>query len=1296
MYKNCFPFFFFDIFLDQNRPLFLCVSLVLPDTNNSIIIIIVIMEEEEEEDHEEVKKAFGDFAERLDDDNRLEALRGLERKMMISDDFVDDGDTKNVGCIIENVERHLERRLKEDFEDDDDEFNHHPKKGGKRSKSARIYATVVAMARRRPRLERAAEEAYERTVVHPTRMFSSSCQSRPNVSSGRRLYLERILFALDACGKIDAEEKSRRHLVSSSSNNNNNNVETTTKEKGVVSSTTNEVVKFCIEKLYIEEGDKDDNTKDANREVYVAAVACLSSLAKHESNDGTFTIEDVQSLLRYVEKGTSVGDSQGTLACGGSLRVLAYLMPKLLENKRRKYGLGAVAEGDAGKDKDAATGANNETTTTTTTNNNNNNNNNNEGTIANFLGQRRRTGVEEMELKMYSKTTEEDGMNSGKLDVFDHVDFNAVTALVGKKTLQSGHHVPAWIKSAGCEYLAHNARKKDDFVLLAKACTDKRHWSVRLAALKAFAKLGFHSRPYYTQLILFNAQDRICEIREQLCETLKKSWQGKQCEPKPDGSDDLKLFQTAECVGELMRDPDAGVRAKAIECIGYVRGAANTRRTEMARMLHDDTDETVREMAADSLARLGFLNVNTGEITADGNYRTAKFISNKRLFLRLIAAEQAAIIQELGGAVGHAVGVVGGSSGGVGGSGGGGGGGGGAAAARGGGGANDDEKHGGNVNASSSMGVNKILTDKSKIIKLEKMKNIKVKEGDTIRVFWPDDQEWYEAKVVQAQDHKKSGKKTTKICYVEDGVEEEIDIRNEKVELRYKPHKKGCKTQWVPCGNQESERAREERRKQFAMQKALREAERLAEIEIRREQQEMEKKEKEKQKEREKEEEEKMKMLAAANVAGNVKLTNQLKPSATAPKTGAGTTGKSRNGFWKTITFSSNIATNDSNDVSEKKEKEATNNADEERDAAKQPSITPEEEYAKKFKEYAQSGNTEEKKVEEKKVTLLNDDDIKLLRGLVKQKIKVYWPLDKIWYVADVLHFDEQTNKLKILYVEDQLEEEIELWTERSQQYIPPTDLSHRGLHGIKPLRVPVEIVGVEGFLEVGARRNEEYIVFKPPSSLVKKRKSLDTNEDGNNDASSKRTKWHAMKGSDFERKFNKSLDKNTQRRWRKNVLYNPRGWQDCKESNLTSKNLRRVYGNEKMPLVKWLIKQGDQWGGVVIGKTLEVDLNCIRGSQFVFKNGYAIVEEGDEEEAKSDWLLCKITDYNVQSGEHLVCPIDENGIIAGDAVWMVLASQRTKPNEETKKSSDEDVTMETCTNSGALDAEKADEEKRG
>ena len=151
---------------------------------------------------------------------------------------------------------------------------------------------------------------------------------------------------------------------------------------------TNEVVKFCIGKLYIVEDSGGPArkylyssrrlSKDMNRELYTASVACLSSLAKKKKqkkkkknnttttttknetdkkkngglengddvdndldDDGTsfFTIEDIQSLLRYVEKGTSVGDSQGTLACGGSLRVLTFLMPKLLEQKRRKYGL---------------------------------------------------------------------------------------------------------------------------------------------------------------------------------------------------------------------------------------------------------------------------------------------------------------------------------------------------------------------------------------------------------------------------------------------------------------------------------------------------------------------------------------------------------------------------------------------------------------------------------------------------------------------------------------------------------------------------------------------------------------------------------------------------------------------------------------------------------------------------------------------------------------------------------------------------------------------------------------------
>ena len=58
-----------------------------------------------------------------------------------------------------------------------------------------------------------------------------------------------------------------------------------------------------------------------------------------------------------------------------------------------------------------------------------------------------------------------------------------------------------------------------------------------------------------------------------------------------------------------------------------------------------------------------------------------------------------------------------------------------------------------------------------------KLKNIKVKEGDTIQCFGQTIRSGTK-QVVQAEDYK-SGK-TTKICYSEDGVEEEIDIRNEE------------------------------------------------------------------------------------------------------------------------------------------------------------------------------------------------------------------------------------------------------------------------------------------------------------------------------------------------------------------------------------------------------------------------------------------------------------------------------------------------------------------------------------
>ena len=256
---------------------------------------------------------------------------------------------------------------------------------------------------------------YEQMCVHPIREWMRILlDDESNTSNfSKEQLLKRVLFALDACGKINVFFEEEEEDLDEKEN-----------EEGVLfGKLTNEVVKFCIGKLYIVEdsggpGATNDakTTKDMNRELYTASVACLSSLAKKKKqkkkknnttttknetdkkkngglengddvdndldDDGTsfFTIEDIQSLLRYVEKGTSVGDSQGTLACGGSLRVLTFLMPKLLEQKRRKYGLlvgGGGSGGGVGVGAEKADG--------------NAGGDNNDIVVANFVGQGRRT-----------------------------------------------------------------------------------------------------------------------------------------------------------------------------------------------------------------------------------------------------------------------------------------------------------------------------------------------------------------------------------------------------------------------------------------------------------------------------------------------------------------------------------------------------------------------------------------------------------------------------------------------------------------------------------------------------------------------------------------------------------------------------------------------------------------------------------------------------------------------------------------------------------------------------------------
>ena len=120
---------------------------------------------------------------------------------------------------------------------------------------------------------------YEQMCVHPIREWMRILlDDESNTSNfSKEQLLKRVLFALDACGKINVffEEDEE-------------DLDEKEEEEGVLfGKLTNEVVKFCIGKLYIVEdsggpGATNDakTTKDMNRELYTASVACLSSLAK--------------------------------------------------------------------------------------------------------------------------------------------------------------------------------------------------------------------------------------------------------------------------------------------------------------------------------------------------------------------------------------------------------------------------------------------------------------------------------------------------------------------------------------------------------------------------------------------------------------------------------------------------------------------------------------------------------------------------------------------------------------------------------------------------------------------------------------------------------------------------------------------------------------------------------------------------------------------------------------------------------------------------------------------------------
>ena len=258
--------------------------------------------------------------------------------------------------------------------------------------------------------------------------------------------------------------------------------------------------------------------------------------------------------------------------------------------------------------------------------------------------------------------------------------------------------------------------KTTDVRQLGRALGDKRD-DVRTAATRSVGAQGGVAK-FLVPKLVENARRDDPELRQTTCEALESVWKGRQGDPAQDGSEDVLLFQTAECMGELTNDADAGVRAAATRCLGHLRGAAAAKVSLINKRV-DDSDEGVRDAAAETLIKLGFINPSTGTLRNKGNYRTSKFSANKNLFA--------------------------------------------------------------------------VLTGKQD--SLATTSRVNVPAGAIVRVWWPLDECYYEAKV---KGYDKSTRKY-RLLYLDDNVEEEVNFRKEKVDLKHKPTKNARAT-WIPCG----------------------------------------------------------------------------------------------------------------------------------------------------------------------------------------------------------------------------------------------------------------------------------------------------------------------------------------------------------------------------------------------------------------------------------------------------------------------------------------------------------------
>ena len=232
-------------------------------------------------------------------------------------------------------------------------------------------------------------------------------------------------------------------------------------------------------------------------------------------------------------------------------------------------------------------------------------------------------------------------------------------------------------------------------------------------------------------------------------------------------------------------------------------------------------------------------------------------------------------------------------------------------------------------------------------------------------------------------------------------------------------------------------------------------------------------------------------------------------------------------------------------------------------------------------------------------------------------RVRVYWPLDKAWYVGQIRAHVAGTDKYSVHYYEDDCEEELDFAKEKVQVYILNPDVRPPSVRGIEPMRLEVytgpEDKRTSGWFEPGMPRGYECVSY--------------VNEEG--------TKVTA-RATQFCTYFNPDIDKGS--RWRREIYIKADGVDGL---------------DDDASLNDWFKIQGERWSYAVVGQTFEINTNVDMRD---FR------DDDDTKDRDPVWQLVKIVDYNNPTGEHQVVNVDADGKPDRDqAMWVPLFTQHTR-----------------------------------